>query len=98
MGWLEYYKERWNWKHKGGEANCEWPPRLLPGAMLKSQPELPLRAMSESVATQQQGSMSVAHITTRQHGGVTGQDSYLRDNVDVQGLGVGVGGTCPAPH
>jgi hypothetical protein len=40
--------------------------------MVKSQAELLLRAMSESVTTQWQGSVSisVAYITTRKHGDV----------------------------
>lgn len=38
--------------------------------MVGSQPELPLRAVFESITTQQQGSvsMSMTHITTRKHG------------------------------
>lgn len=42
--------------------------------MLRSQQELPLRAMYESVAIQWQGSvsMSVAHVTNREHGDVPG--------------------------
>lgn len=43
---------------------------------MRSQPELPLGAMSESMGMQQQGSMFMAHITTREHGAVSGQDSH----------------------
>jgi hypothetical protein len=52
-----------------GLACCEWS-ALPPGAMvIRSQPELPLRTMSESIATQQQGlvSMSMPHVTIREH-------------------------------
>lgn len=49
-------------------------PALLPGVMMRCQTELPVRAMSEPMAKQQQGlvlvSMSVAHITTSEHGDV----------------------------
>jgi hypothetical protein len=42
--------------------------------MARSQPELPLRTKSESVAIQQQGwmLMSVAPISTREHGDIPG--------------------------
>ena len=52
-----------------GLACCEWS-ALPPGAMvIRSQPEIPLRTMSESIATQQQGlvSMSMPHVTIREH-------------------------------
>lgn len=45
--------------------------RLLcdqPGAMMRSQPELMLTAMSGSVAMQPRGLKSLAHITSREHG------------------------------
>lgn len=49
-------------------------PALLPGVMMRCQTEVPVRAMSEPMAKQQQGlvlvSMSVAHITTSEHGDV----------------------------
>ena len=42
--------------------------------MMRSQPELPVRAMFQSMAKEQQWlmsvSMSVAHITVREHGDV----------------------------
>jgi hypothetical protein len=75
---FEHYEERWNWRLEGAEgACCEWPV-LPPGAMVMSEPELPLRVMSESVAIPWQGlvPMSVAHITTRQDGDVPCQDSH----------------------
>lgn len=45
--------------------------------MVRSQLELSLRAMTESLAIQWQGSMSmlVAHVTTREHGAVPGKGS-----------------------
>ena len=47
----------------------EWP-SLPPGALVRSQPELQLKAMSETMAMQWQGlvSMSVAPVTSREHG------------------------------
>lgn len=45
------------------------------GAMVRSQPELMLRAMSGSVAMQPQWMKSMAYITTREHG-LSGQDAY----------------------
>lgn len=47
-------------------------------AMVRSQPEMLLRVMSESMVTQQQGSvsMSMAHIITREHRDVPGQGSH----------------------
>jgi hypothetical protein len=53
---LELYEERWNSRERG-VACCECPALPL-GALVKSQPELPLRAMSGYVAVQQQGSIS----------------------------------------
>lgn len=64
----------------------EWP-APPPEAMVESQPVLLLKAMSGSVAMQQQGavSMSVAHITTKDH-----MDALVWavswDCIDVQGL------------
>jgi hypothetical protein len=54
--------------------------------MVKSLPELPLRAMFESVATQWQGSvlMSLAHITTRKHDGSPCQ-AAIKDHMNVVG-------------
>lgn len=49
--------------------------------MVKSQPVLPLRALSGSVVIQWQGSVavavSVAHITNKDHGDVPGLGSHL---------------------
>lgn len=50
---------------------------LPPGAMLRSQPKLPLRDMSGSLAMQGQGSMSVPHITTREHSDFPGWDTWM---------------------
>lgn len=71
-GPVEHYEEReqagdstGGWR---GLSCCEWS-ALSPGAVvIRSQPELPLRAMSESVATQQQGlvSMPMPHVTIRE--------------------------------
>ena len=46
--------------------------------MVKSQPELLLRVMSESVAMKPQGLVlkSVAHITTREHGDIPSWDNH----------------------
>lgn len=63
---FENCEERQNLRHEGGEEQSDVP--ALPSeAMAKSQPVW--RAMSGSVAMQQQGSvlMSVAHITTKIH-------------------------------
>jgi hypothetical protein len=69
-----------------GVACCKWP-ALSPGVMLMSQPELPLRAMSGSVAMQWQGSvsMSMAHISAIEYGMslVRAASGY---HTDVQGL------------
>lgn len=51
-------------------------PHHLGLSMVRSQPKLLLRAISESVATQWQGLVSMAHITTREHGNVHGQGSH----------------------
>lgn len=69
-----------------GGACCEWPVPL-PGAMVRWQPEPPLRAMSGSMVMQGWVLLSVAHITIREHG-----MSLVR--ADVQELGR----TGPAPH
>lgn len=42
-----------------GVAYCEWT-ALLPGAMVKSQPELSLRTMSESITMQCQMSVWIS--------------------------------------
>ena len=47
-------------------------PALPPGAIVKSQP----KAMSASVAVEQQGSVSMGHITTRKHGDIPGWGSH----------------------
>lgn len=51
---------------------------LATWAMVRSQPELQLRAMTGSMTTQWQGSMlmSVTHSTTREHGDIPSQDSH----------------------
>ena len=49
---------------------------LSPEVMVMSQPELPQRDMSGSLATQGQGSMSVPHITTTEHRDFPGGDSH----------------------
>ena len=55
--------KRWNWRLEGGERlPVEWR-ALPPGAMVRSQPEMLLRAMFESV--QGSMSMSIGRITTR---------------------------------
>lgn len=52
-----------------GVACCEW--SATTWGQGESQPELPLKAMSEFMATQWEGSvsMSTAHITTKNMGG-----------------------------
>lgn len=54
----------------------EWLDLTL-GSMVRSQPELPLKIMPGSMATQFQGSvlMAMVHITTREHGEVPGGGS-----------------------
>lgn len=52
-------------------AYCEWA-ALPPVAMASSQSKLPLRATSGSITIQQQGSLSRAHITTKEHGDIPG--------------------------
>lgn len=46
--------------------------------MVRSQPQLLLRAMSESMATewQESESISTGYIKTREHGNVLGQGSF----------------------
>ena len=83
--------KRWHWRLEGGERlPVEWR-ALPPGAMVRSQPELPLGAMSRSVTMQWQG--SVTHITAREP-----SKSLVRaaaeDHMDVQGLCR----TGPTPH
>lgn len=55
--------------------------------MVESQPELPLKAMFESITTQQQGSMSMlmTHITTRKHG-MSQIRTATGDHTNAQGL------------
>ena len=69
--------------------------RTPPETILRFQPKLPLRSMSEFKSMQLQGSvlMSVAHITTREHGDVPGRGP-ARYHLDVQVLGI----TGPTPH
>lgn len=66
-----------------------------PEAIVRSQPKLPVRAMSESMAMKWQGSvsMSMSHITTREHGDAPGRVP-VRDHLDIQGLGI----TGSTPH
>lgn len=62
---------------------------------MRSQPDLPLKAMSESVTMQYQGlvSTSLGHITIREYGDVPVR-AAARDDMDVQGLCI----TAPTPH
>lgn len=73
---LEYYEERWNWRQSGEEQPAS---SSQPKTTMKSQPVLPLRAMSELVPMQQQGSVSLssAYITIRDHGDIPGVGSCL---------------------
>lgn len=72
---LEHREERGKPETQGwrGGACCKWAALPL-WAMMRSQPELPLplRAMSESVVTQWQGSVFVAQITIKEHGDAPG--------------------------
>jgi hypothetical protein len=64
------YEEWWNWRDSRMErSRLLWVASPAIWVMVRSQPELLQRAMSESVAMQQQGSvsMSIAHIITREH-------------------------------
>jgi hypothetical protein len=72
-GQLEHYEERGNWRLKGRKES----PVLSVQPMVRPQPGLPLRAVSESMSPQQQGSVwiSVTHVITREHGELPGQDS-----------------------
>ena len=65
------------------------------GILVRSQPKLPMRVMSEFMGKQWQGSvlMSLAHITTREHGDVPGRGP-ARYHLDVQVLGI----TGPTPQ
>lgn len=69
-------------RHSSTEVCCEWPD-LLPAAMVRFQPELPLRAISVSMAMQCQGllSMFIVYITIREL-----IWAATRDYLDVQGL------------
>jgi hypothetical protein len=51
--WLEHYEERWNWRLQGGAEKpaVSSQPALPPEATVRSQPQLLLRAMTESVGT-----------------------------------------------
>lgn len=78
---MELESQRWR------RVACrEWP-ALPPGATVRSQPKLSLRAMSRSVAIQQQVSvlMSVTPITTRKHEDIPSHGSN-GDHMNVQGL------------
>lgn len=59
--YLEYYKERWNWKLS-----------LPPGSIMRSMPKLLLIAMSGSMSMPQKRWLltSVPHITTTGHGDI----------------------------
>ena len=54
MEQLEHYEERQNWRLKGGDESSVV---SGPTAMVRSQPELLLRAMSGTVAMHHQGSV-----------------------------------------
>jgi hypothetical protein len=79
---------------RGGPGEWATPP---PGTMMRSQSKLLWRAESESVATQLTevgvGVMSVAHITTREHGDFSG----WRSRLGPWGR-LGLYRTHPAPH
>lgn len=49
---FEHYQERWNWRLMGGEET--WSKWLAspPGIMVRSQSEMPLRAVSVSMVMQ----------------------------------------------
>lgn len=74
---MELEAQRWR-----GVLCCEWP-ALPPEARVESQPMLPLRATSGSMAKQQQKSlsMSLAHITAEDYADVPAHDCHLRDAV-----------------
>lgn len=69
-GQFEHCGRQWDWRPEGerkrGRTYCEYP-ALLSEPMVKSQPLLPLRAMSGSMALEQQGSVSTSltHVTTK---------------------------------
>jgi hypothetical protein len=80
MEQLERYEERWNWRLEGREELPIVSGQLCQlGILVRSQPKLPMRVMSEFMGKQWQGSvlMSLAHITTREHGEVPGWSSCL---------------------
>jgi hypothetical protein len=64
--------KRWNWMLSVERSSLLW--ALPPQVLVMSQPKLPLRAISESVTIQQQGSVliSVSQITTGEHGDIPG--------------------------
>lgn len=69
MEQLESYEERWNWRLGGGEELPIVSGQLCQlGVLVRSQPKLSLRVMSEFMDMKWQGSvlMSLAHITTRE--------------------------------
>lgn len=72
---FEHYEE--------SQRGVVWP-ALPPGATLRSQPKLPVRAMSGSGSIQPV-LMSVAPITTREHGDIPSYGSH-GDHTYVQGL------------
>jgi hypothetical protein len=75
--WLEHYEEgTGDWRVERSSLFFECPV-LPPGAMGRTQSELLMRAMSESMTMQWQGLMlmSLAYITTREHGDVPGWSS-----------------------
>lgn len=77
-------RKRTHWRHEGGEEQSDISSLISPAAMVISQPVLPLKAMSGSVAMQKLGSglMSMAHVITKGH--VEAPAAWSR--VDVQGL------------
>lgn len=76
MWWTGGRGRKMETRGERGAARCKWPV-LPPGVMMRPQPELPLRAMSGSGATQKQKLvlMSVVHITTREHRDIPGWGS-----------------------
>jgi hypothetical protein len=89
--WREMELETWEWNEV---ACCEWT-ALPPRAMVRSQPKLPPRAMSESMAMQCQGSVliSVAHITIKLL-----TRSWAWKSYPCPSSAAGLGGAGSAPH
>lgn len=93
MGQLKHYEERWYWRLEDEEENPVT--RAQPKGQARSQPELPLKAMTESVATQWQGSVSCLWLVLPlENMAMSLVRAAARDHVDVQGLYP----AGPAPH